>query len=206
MRDRLSSYDHYQCAQSICGAHVVRDCVYVCEQEEQAWAEEMADLRLRMAKAADEWRERGAQLVQASERDAWVAQSFDLLAIGFAAQPAPTAEDVPKRGGRRKQSAAKNLLDELLRRAEQALAFLDDLSIPFTTNQAERDLRMIKVQQKIAGTFRESRTARRLSVTFAAICPPCASKAMPCWRPSRPSLLLNPCPSPGKSEEGCTNA
>ncbi len=53
-----------------------------------------------------------------------------------------------------KQTAAKNLLDELLRWAEQVLAFLDDLSIPFTNNQAERDLRMVKVQQKIAGTFR----------------------------------------------------
>src|SRR5579885_3009661 len=58
--------------------------------------------------------------------------------------------------GRQKQSAAKNLLDALLERAEQVLALLDDLSIPFTNNIAERDLRMAKVQQKIAGTFRSA--------------------------------------------------
>jgi transposase len=154
MRDRWASYDHYHGAQSICGAHLLRDCVYVSEQNQQDWAAEMADLLLSMATAADEWRQLGAQAVPAEERDAWVAQYFDLLANGFAAQPLPSAEDVPKRRGRRKQSAAKNLLDELLRRAEQVLAFLDDLSIPFTNNQAERDLRMVKVQQKIAGTFR----------------------------------------------------
>ena len=154
MRDRWASYDHYRCVQSICGAHLVRDCVYVGEQEQQTWAEEMADLLVSMAQAADEWRQHGAQAVPTDERDAWVAQYFDLLASGFAAQPLPSAEDVPKRGGRRKQSAAKNLLDDLLRRAEQVLAFLDDLRVPFTNNQAERDLRMVKVQQKIAGTFR----------------------------------------------------
>jgi transposase len=159
MRDRWASYDHDPCAHSICGAHLVRDCVYVNEQEQQLWAEEMADLRLRMAEAAEEWRRRGAHVLPAEERDAWVAQYFDLLASGFAAQPLPSAEDIPKRGGRRKQSAAKNLLDELLRRANQVLAFLDDLSIPFTNNQAERDLRMVKVQQKIAGTFRSEEGA-----------------------------------------------
>ena len=152
MRDRWASYDAYDCLQSICGAHLVRDCVYVAEQEQQDWAADMADLLVSMAEAADEWRARGAA-VPTEERDAWIAQYFDLLARGFAAQPLPSPEDVPKRG-RRKQSAAKNLLDDLLGRAEQVLAFLDDLSIPFTNNQAERDLRMVKVQQKITGTFR----------------------------------------------------
>jgi transposase len=154
MRDRWASYDHYPCAHSLCGAHLVRDCVYVAEQEGQQWAAEMADLLLSMAKAAGEWRKRGARGVPAQERDSWVAHYFELLASGYAAQPAPSAQDVPKGRGRRKQSAAKNLLDAFLHRADQVLAFLDDLSIPFTNNQAERDLRMVKVQQKIAGTFR----------------------------------------------------
>jgi transposase len=95
----------------------------------------------------------------AQERDGWVAQYFEALGPGFAAQPFPTASQVPKGGKRAKKSAAKNLLDELLWRAEQVLAFLDDLSVPFSNNQAEYDLRMVKVQQKIAGTFRSEQGA-----------------------------------------------
>jgi hypothetical protein len=48
-----------------------------------------------MAKAAEEWRQRGAKALPTDERDAWVAQYFDLLANGFAAQPLPSAEEVP---------------------------------------------------------------------------------------------------------------
>ena len=78
----------------------------------------------------------------------------EILAAGYAAQPPPPASSAGSRKGRRKQSKAKNLLDALLLRAEQVLALLDDLRIPFTNNQAERDLRWAKVQQKISGTFR----------------------------------------------------
>ena len=154
MRDRWKSYDHYACLQSICGAHLGRDCTYVAEQEQQDWAAEMADLLVSMCVAAEQWRALGASCVPPEERDQWIAQYFELLACGFAAHAPPPLEAATKGRGRQKQSAAKNLLDDLLRRAEQVLAFLDDLSIPFTNNQAERDLRMVKVQQKIAGTFR----------------------------------------------------
>ena len=107
MRDRWKSYDHYPCAHSICGAHLLRDCTYIQEQEQQEWAEQMHDLLLSMAAAAEEWRQWGAQAVPGYERDEWIAQYFDLLASGFAAQPAFSAEEVPKEQGRRKQSAAK---------------------------------------------------------------------------------------------------
>jgi transposase len=90
-----------------------------------------------------------------------VARYFEILASGFAAQPPPPKEAAPKRRGRQKQSAAKNLLDDLLWRAEQVLAFLDDLSIPFTNNQAERDLRMVPRPTKDRRNLSRVGTARR---------------------------------------------
>jgi transposase len=154
MRDRLSSYDHYACSQSICGAHLLRDLTGIFEQFKEKWARAMHRLLTRLCHLADEWRARGANCVPQQIRDRWVARYFRILSLGFAAQPPPKPRPPGKRG-RMGQTDAKNLLDALLHRAPQVLAFLDDLqTIPFTNNQAERDLRMVKVQQKVAGTFR----------------------------------------------------
>jgi hypothetical protein len=73
----------------------------------------------------------------------WRPSTRDILASGFACHlaQAPLVSP-PKKQGRPKQSASKNLLDALLQRAEDVLAFLEDLSLPFTNNLAERDLRM----------------------------------------------------------------
>lgn len=162
MRDRWHSYDHYPCAHSVCGAHLLRDCLFVAEQEKRPWAATMYELLLQMKETADTFRVQGAKALPQAERDALVLQYFELLRQGFAehfALAPPEQTLAPKKPGRKKESASKNLLDALLSRAEQVLAFLDDLSIPFTNNQAERDLRMVKVQQKISGTFRSERGA-----------------------------------------------
>jgi len=66
----------------------------------------------------------------------------------------PPLERRPGQRGRVKQSPARNLLERLWMGESEVLAFLDDLTIPFDNNQAEQDLRMLKVQQKIAGSFR----------------------------------------------------
>jgi transposase len=155
MHDRWASYDAYACQHSLCGAHLLRECLAVAEQAQQSWALDMHDFLRDLHAACQEWRQRHQFAVAPLERDEWVARYFDILATGYAAQsPPPSA--TPARRGRRKQSRAKNLLDALLLRAEQVLALLDDLRIPFTNNLAERDLRMSKVQQKIAGTFRSA--------------------------------------------------
>ena len=156
MHDRFASYDAYGCAHSICGAHLLRDCAGVAQQEQQEWATQMQDFLLDLHDACQQWRLLHLTSVPAIERNDWVARYFEILAAGYAAQPPPLASSAGARTGRRKQSKAKNLLDALLGRAEQVLALLDDLRIPFTNNQAERDLRWAKVQQKISGTFRSA--------------------------------------------------
>ncbi len=66
----------------------------------------------------------------------------------------PTAQAPPEKKGRAKQSAARNGLPRLIENQEAALAFLHRLVVPFDNNQAERDVRMVKVQQKVSGSFR----------------------------------------------------
>jgi transposase len=156
MHDRFASYDGYDCAHSLCGAHLLRDCAAVAQQEQQEWATLMQDFLLDLHDACQQWRLLHLPAVPAIERDDWVARYFEILAAGYAAQPPPPPPPPGKQKGKPKQSPAKNLLDALLLRAEQVLALLDDLSIPFTNNQAERDLRWAKVQQKISGTFRSA--------------------------------------------------
>ncbi len=102
MRDRWASYDRYRCLHSICGAHVVRDLTYEHEHQGQAWAGEMKEVLLGMHEAACSWREQGVTCLPTLERDDWIAQYFEVLACGFAAQPPPSPAEAAKRRGRGK--------------------------------------------------------------------------------------------------------
>src|SRR5438270_6578159 len=82
----------------------------------------------------------------------WEARFLELLAEGDRLHPPAVAP--PGQRGRCKQSAARNLLDRLRKHQQAVLAFLEDLRVDFDNNLPERDLRMVKVQQKVSGSFR----------------------------------------------------
>ena len=146
---------HTGCRHALCNIHHLRELTFLEEQYHQVWAKDLKDLLREMKASTDQARIAGATRLPPQDRDRFVARYEELLATGLAANPPPPRP--PHHRGRQKQSPARNLLERLWLGRDEVLAFLDDLTIPFDNNQAERDLRMLKVQQKISGCFRSPR-------------------------------------------------
>jgi transposase len=150
-------WTHTTCRHALCNIHHLRELTFLEEQYQQGWAKELKALLLEMKRAVEQARAQGAHQLPSALRQTLVARYQALLAAGLAANPPPERE--PHRRGRMKQSPARNLLERLWLGQEAVLAFLSDLAVPFDNNQAERDLRMLKVQQKVSGSFRSEHGA-----------------------------------------------
>jgi len=153
VHDGWKPYRRYtQCRHALCNIHHLRELTFLEEAYDQAWAKELKGALLEMKAAVEAARLRGEDRLGDAKRSAFVTRYEELLATGLAANPPPERRSGQR--GRVKQSPARNLLERLLFGQRETLAFLDDCTIPFDNNQAEQDLRMLKVQQKIAGSFR----------------------------------------------------
>ena len=157
VHDGWTSYRHFHTARhALCNAHHLRELTVVEEELQQAWAGQLKDLLRHMRTAVEHARSAGATRLERAVRDDFIARYEALLGDGLAHNPHPPprqGEDNKPRCGRRKQSPVRHLLDRLWTYQHEALRFLDDFAVPFDNNQAERDLRMVKVQQKVSGTF-----------------------------------------------------
>jgi len=158
VHDCLSAYFDLKCLHAFCNAHLLRELVFLCEVLHQRWARPMFDLLLRMHRAVEAHKARAGP-GPLRQRHAWVRKFRALVRQGFAENPIKTPRG-PRRRGRPKHTKAQNLLLRLRQHESSVLAFLHDPRIPFSNNQAEQDLRMMKVQQKISGTFRTLEGAR----------------------------------------------
>jgi len=159
VHDGFSSYDQYrQCRHAQCNAHILRELNYVIETSQPQWAAEMKALLLEIKVAVDNARESGRKKL-APCRKAEFLRKYD-ESIEAATKLYGTLQ---RKKGRTKQppaaespirAAGRKLACRLDVKRADILRFMQDFSVPFDNNQSERDLRMLKVKQKISGCFR----------------------------------------------------
>jgi len=158
VHDGWSSYRAYPCQHALCNIHHERELKAVIENDKQSWASALTQLLHQMNKAV--------QTAIAMEQDKLSEEqlsSFELsydaiVQRGLADNPLSPAPATKKRGPVKK-SKTRNLLERLDQNRKAVLLFLHDFQVPYTNNQAEQDVRMIKVHQKVSGTFRSTEGA-----------------------------------------------
>lgn len=121
-------------------------------EESKRWAEPLRQLLLEIKREVEEVRAEGGERPAAERLSALTFCYEQLVGEGLKANPPPEAKEQVKK-------QARNLLLRLQRRQAEVLKFMTDFRVPFDNNQAERDLRMVKLRQKTSGCFRTAQGA-----------------------------------------------
>jgi transposase len=158
VHDGWKPYNNYECNHALCNAHLKRELTGIEENYNQQWAKEMNELLTEMKKYTDECKEQVKDLD--FEQIKALEKRFDDIVIkGVEENPPSLNPEKQGKRGKDPKTKARNLLDRFIGHKEKILRFLKDLKVPFENNQAERDIRMMKLQQKISGTFRTTQGA-----------------------------------------------
>lgn len=141
MHDCWSPYFKLDCDHGLCNPHLLRELKFQAEDKEQIWAQAMQDYLYKAHKEPQLKTMRG-----------WRYGFTKIIKQGF-------QENVGVN-----KSKAITLLKRLSKYADYYLSFLREEHLPFSNNQAEQDIRMLKVQQKISGCFRTWKGAKQFAL------------------------------------------
>ena len=159
VHDHWKPYFRYDgCGHALCNAHHLRERQCIDKPYQQPWANDMAELLLKIKAAVGETPAPAISLSPA-QLEAFAQRYDEVVKAGREANPL-TAPERNQRG-RPKQPPPLNLARRLHDFKGQVLAFMYDFRVPFDNNQGERDIRMVKVKQKVSGGFRTLEGAKR---------------------------------------------
>lgn len=156
IHDAFASYLGYACRHGLCDAHLLRELIGLWETTKQPWTQRLLRLLVLLHREVEAAKSAGQKALCPKRLARYVACYERLVAKGLAQNPAAQASG---KRGRCKQSEARNLLLRLEKYQAWVLVFAFDFSVPFDNNLAERDLRMVKVRQKVSGCFRSEEGA-----------------------------------------------
>jgi len=161
VHDRYHLYDHAELGElthQLCCQHLLRDLAGAAETYPQAhWPIQIADALRGLIHQANLARTAGRDTLDTAVRDTLIKQFRDGVKVGLS--------DTTSHGNRPAERKARLLLEVLRDREPDVLRFAHDLRVPPTSNQAERDLRPAKIQQKISGRLTsQQRTADRYRI------------------------------------------
>lgn len=154
VHDRYGSYEKYtNCQHSNCNAHHLRDLLYIEEEMNRKWAKRMRRLLI--------WANHLKKKGQLNEPViSSLSQQYDTILNNAGMKEPPELPTEPGKRGRKAKNKSSRLIETMQQKKNQTLRFLYDPNVPFDNNLAERDLRMLKVKQKISGCFRTFKGAQ----------------------------------------------
>ena len=163
VHDFWKSYFGYtNASHAMCNAHILRELNAIAELEKQSWSKDMKSLLLAIKTEVDITFNK-ANAVTLDKIIGFEEKYDKILITGFAEDSLKNKDIYSK--PKSKKSTSLQLLNRFNKYKNEILTFMYNFDVPFDNNQAERDIRMVKVKQKISGTFRSS----NLSKTFTRI-------------------------------------
>lgn len=164
IHDCYSMYFNYGKSHVVCNGHLLRELKFVEDQYEFRWSSEMQIFLYDLKALVDSSKESDERLFDHLDADKFAEEFEGILKRGRSEMSSLIVSVVNKGKVRGKQHPALNLCNRMLRLKKEILLFMYDFDIPFTNNEAERDLRMAKVHQKVSGCFRSERGARNYAL------------------------------------------
>lgn len=179
VHDHLKSYYTLPgVTHGLCNAHHLRELKALIEIEKEPWANRMDRLLRKTNRAVQRAKDKGATTLTVGTQQRIMRVYDVILARGLAFHEAqPPLLRRPGARGRPPRRVGHNLVLRFQGYKNDVLRFVTDFAVPFTNNQAEQDLRMMKVKQKISGSFRSSTSAE----AFASLRSIFSTARKRCW-------------------------